>query len=280
MANTAYCISDTMKQEKHDIHSVLYEEVIRLNNTELLENIRSKVDKSGNRMLSPDTMTIIDNFCSNKSTIIGTRKAIIDAIYNHEKYGDLSELEETSSREAKVKLFIINLTFLLRVAYGTEINYAIKLCDKDTVLASAENDEGYLCEYLTSNIILHSTNGETLYGYQNMPWLFSKIALKADKTVDDDKMPIFINKLTSLSENIIKTFGKDNQDMIFIEEMSELTKALLKLHRYPDSPKHMTDVVEEFSHVLITLVVNGKIMGITIDDIMQEIDKKNKKYGF
>lgn len=51
----------------------------------------------------------------------------------------------------------------------------------------------------------------------------------------------------------INTYGKENQKLIAIEEMSELTKALTKDTRYPDNPKIKDNVAEEIADVQIML---------------------------
>ena len=58
-------------------------------------------------------------------------------------------------------------------------------------------------------------------------------------------------------EKAVDCFGIDTQTDMLIEEMSELTKALLKLRRHADDDKERerrkTDICEEIADVLIVL---------------------------
>lgn len=75
----------------------------------------------------------------------------------------------------------------------------------------------------------------------------------------------------------IELFDHSNQDLILIEEMSELTKALLKLRRGKSA---MNDVAEEMAHVLISVEVVRHILGISDVDLEKEACKKLEKYGY
>lgn len=85
----------------------------------------------------------------------------------------------------------------------------------------------------------------------------------------------------------LKNFPTDLQIDILQEECAELIKALSKYKRenYPDN---MTDfksdsetrnsVIEEMSHVLISMDVVATIVKISESDIQNEINKKVQKY--
>ena len=51
----------------------------------------------------------------------------------------------------------------------------------------------------------------------------------------------------------VHTYGKEHQKLIAIEEMSELTKALCKDTRYPETTAVLDNVAEEIADVRIML---------------------------
>jgi NTP pyrophosphatase (non-canonical NTP hydrolase) len=59
------------------------------------------------------------------------------------------------------------------------------------------------------------------------------------------------------NENIFKQavdhFGVENQLLKLVEEMAELTQAIIKHRLYPDEPKHFNNLLEEFIDVNIVL---------------------------
>lgn len=75
----------------------------------------------------------------------------------------------------------------------------------------------------------------------------------------------------------IELFEHSTQDLILIEEMSELTKALLKLRRGKSS---MNEIAEEMAHVLISVEVVRRILGIEDVALEKEACKKLNKYGY
>lgn len=83
--------------------------------------------------------------------------------------------------------------------------------------------------------------------------------------------------LRELIRKSIETFDQSTQDLILIEEMTELSKELLKRRR-----GHQNDagVKEEMSHVLVSLYVVKSILGITDEDIENEAKRKCQKYGW
>ena len=58
-------------------------------------------------------------------------------------------------------------------------------------------------------------------------------------------------------ENIFKQsvdkFGVENQLLKLVEEMAELTQAIIKHRLYPNEPKHFNNLLEEFIDVNIVL---------------------------
>lgn len=98
------------------------------------------------------------------------------------------------------------------------------------------------------------------------------------------------NNLQTLADKSAKTFNPDTQDLILIEEMSELTKALLKRRRiisthsaidetFSDKLETTTDnVVEELTHVLVSCEVLRQTLGIDADDIGEKVAEKLRKY--
>ena len=98
------------------------------------------------------------------------------------------------------------------------------------------------------------------------------------------------DNMQTLADKSVKTFNSDTQDLILIEEMSELAKALLKRRRiistrsaidetFPDKLKTTNDnVVEELTHVLVSCEVLRQTLGIDADDIGEKIAEKLHKY--
>lgn len=84
-------------------------------------------------------------------------------------------------------------------------------------------------------------------------------------------------KTTKLVNRAIEFFDIQKQDLILIEEMSELTKALLKHRR---NKCMINSIKEEISHVLISIEVVCQILEISKFDIEKEAEKKLKKYGW
>lgn len=68
-------------------------------------------------------------------------------------------------------------------------------------------------------------------------------------------------------ENIFKQavdkFGVENQLLKLVEEMAELTQAIIKRRLNPDEPKYLNNMLEEFADVNILL------FQITYSDLME-----------
>ena len=74
-------------------------------------------------------------------------------------------------------------------------------------------------------------------------------------------------------------FPNGQMDMLQ-EECAELILACSKVKRYPaDSYRH-SNLIEEMADVLIVLTATATGLGITENDILEEANKKAKKYGF
>lgn len=84
----------------------------------------------------------------------------------------------------------------------------------------------------------------------------------------------YLFKLISKS---VDNFDKSEQDLILIEEMTELAKELLKRRRGRQNDEC---IKEELSHVLISLHVVKTIFGITDEDIENESKRKLEEYGW
>lgn len=84
----------------------------------------------------------------------------------------------------------------------------------------------------------------------------------------------------------IETYGVESQEDVAIEEMSELTKAIIKNRRY-NTEKTRKDIVEETTDVLIMLLqltfvygVDGDIFRAKIDRLKKRLDEENKPPEF
>lgn len=77
-------------------------------------------------------------------------------------------------------------------------------------------------------------------------------------------------------DKIIFSFGKKNQDVVLIEELSELQKEITKSMRGKEDKNH---IVEEMAHCIISIQMCMKTHEITNEMIQNEIDKKIRKYG-
>lgn len=94
---------------------------------------------------------------------------------------------------------------------------------------------------------------------------------------------IDLNILNDLVTNILHTFDPDEQSDILQEECAELIKAISKCKRAKDKieyKKGLDNMTEEISHVLISISVICRLFPIDKSDILFEINKKCKKYGF
>jgi NTP pyrophosphatase (non-canonical NTP hydrolase) len=73
-------------------------------------------------------------------------------------------------------------------------------------------------------------------------------------------------------------FDKNLQNDILQEECAELIKALSKIKRKVHSNNTRQNLIEEISHVLISLYMVCEINDISDSEIKNEFDKKYNKY--
>lgn len=78
----------------------------------------------------------------------------------------------------------------------------------------------------------------------------------------------------------VETFDTNMQPVILIEEMSELQKEICKAIRSNNCVVNRRNLIEEITHVLISINVICKIYGIQQYDINKEVEKKQEKYKF
>lgn len=77
-------------------------------------------------------------------------------------------------------------------------------------------------------------------------------------------------------EEIISEYGEKMQEIVCIEELSELQKELTKSLRGKANVEHIT---EEMAHCMISIAMCAEVHGISDDMIQNEIDKKIKSYS-
>ena len=75
---------------------------------------------------------------------------------------------------------------------------------------------------------------------------------------------------------LIKQYGKEQQPVICIEELSELQKEICKFMRGKGDVEHIT---EEITHCLISISVIMEMIDIDKEKIQQHIANKIKQYG-
>ena len=80
----------------------------------------------------------------------------------------------------------------------------------------------------------------------------------------------------AVCEAAVHTFGKEHQKLMAIEEMSELTKALCKDTRYPNTPGVLDNIAEEIADVRIMLDQLEFIFGCS-ETVKQIKHKKIKR---
>lgn len=78
------------------------------------------------------------------------------------------------------------------------------------------------------------------------------------------------------NENIFKSavehFGVENQLLKLVEEMAELTQAIIKRRLYPDEPRYFNNLLEEFADVNLVMMqlANSDLMTSELaDDIFK-----------
>jgi hypothetical protein len=74
---------------------------------------------------------------------------------------------------------------------------------------------------------------------------------------------------------IINKYGTQQQDIVCIEELSELQKELTKSLRGKENRNHL---IEEIAHCYISIDMIKRTHNINIDEIEEEIKKKINEY--
>lgn len=96
--------------------------------------------------------------------------------------------------------------------------------------------------------------------------------------------------ITAAQEQVLQhavlTFGPDKQTDMVIEEMAELTKALLKLRREPEDEGREESVLEEYADVLIMMyqlefiLVDMDVYHTKFHDLIdKKINRLNNRLG-
>jgi NTP pyrophosphatase (non-canonical NTP hydrolase) len=70
-------------------------------------------------------------------------------------------------------------------------------------------------------------------------------------------------KKENIFKQAVEHFGVENQLLKLVEEMAELTQAIIKRRLNPDEPKYLNNMLEEFADVNILL------FQITYSDLME-----------
>ena len=90
-------------------------------------------------------------------------------------------------------------------------------------------------------------------------------------------------RLSNFVDDILSNFDPSAQLDILEEECAELIQAASKCKRareYRDLDYRRQNLIEEMSHVTISMAVAARILNISEEDILAEINEKTNKYGF
>lgn len=90
-------------------------------------------------------------------------------------------------------------------------------------------------------------------------------------------------RLSSFVNDILSHFDETQQLDILEEECAELIQAASKCKRareYRDLDYRRKNLIEEMAHVTVSMAVVARILNISEEDILAEINKKTNKYGF
>lgn len=108
-----------------------------------------------------------------------------------------------------------------------------------------------------------------------------------DNMIMDKFYDLFVPSITEvdgINANIVKRFKIEAVRMqmtILMEECAELIQAVSKINRKgcltPTNPS-VPGLIEEMAHVCLSMAVVARCFEITEDDILEEVDKKVKKY--
>ena len=90
-------------------------------------------------------------------------------------------------------------------------------------------------------------------------------------------MEFFIRpKETEILIDALETYGVRNQEDMLIEEMSELTKALLKHRRY-NTEETQADILEEIADVEITLMQLVLVYGNPLETVEAKLERLKQR---
>ena len=90
-------------------------------------------------------------------------------------------------------------------------------------------------------------------------------------------MEFFIRpKETEILIDALDTYGVKSQEDMLIEEMSELTKALMKHRRY-NTDETLADILEEIADVEITLMQLVLVYGNPVEIVEAQLDRLKQR---
>lgn len=90
-------------------------------------------------------------------------------------------------------------------------------------------------------------------------------------------MEFFIRpKETEILIDALDTYGVKSQEDMLIEEMSELTKALMKHRRY-NTDETLADILEEIADVEITLMQLVLVYGNPIETVEAKLERLKQR---
>ena len=84
-----------------------------------------------------------------------------------------------------------------------------------------------------------------------------------------------MNNYENFLTYIINKYGIQQQDIVCIEELSELQKELTKSLR---GKENRQNIIEEIAHCYISIDMIKKTHNISIDEINKEIERKINEY--
>lgn len=90
-------------------------------------------------------------------------------------------------------------------------------------------------------------------------------------------------RLSNFVNDILSHFDETQQLDILEEECAELIQAVSKCKRaraYRDLDYRRKNLIEEMAHVTVSMAVVARILNISEENILAEINKKTNKYGF
>jgi hypothetical protein len=184
-----------------------------------------------------------------------------------DRYPEIGEpIERTigALREERAKGATIILNTCRR---DEQLEYALNWCAEQGI------EFDYVNENTPQNIDLYGGDTRKINAHEYWD----------DKSV---RMPYSDDEYNAILRTAVKTYGYRAQEDMLIEEMSELTKAILKLRRFYDSPnydeveKHAKlcdSIVEEIADVQIMLDQMKLIFNITPTYLSAKVERLDKR---